>query len=810
MMYQHAHQLGNTLRHRFTLFAGVILPAVAISVEATTHVCAQMFFDPIPTSWHMFLVLLVPLAQLQVWFAIRRNDPTRLTLAGFANAAAIVISLFYSFIYFPLLPLAALTVLIALGLLPLSPFFALVTALIMRRQLRRLAAAAPRKSFPITTKGFLASLGVCIAAIGVAETPVLLTRHGLDLASSFSPQIRNEGIRFLRQYGSQDYLLRRCYDYRGHSLFVLDEWLSPDSPVKAEEARDIYYRVTGERFDASPPPRRVNARLIRQDDFDFEESADGTKTGGILQGLSLSSSRIEGTVDADGGVGHLDWTVSFENNSDSDKEARAEIQLPPGAVVSSVTHWMAGVDEDAQFTGRSSFVPAGGSPYLRRPRVVVTTAGRDRVMVQTYPVPVSGKEIKIRIGITVPLVLQTKDQARLILPYFNSRNFRIPTNLKHWVLVDSNHSLSSDYALSVRSGVRPNNLGFQLYGLFSDAELMRPETAFRLARTDSDHGIWSPNPFEVSGTIVKQSLEERTPSHLRRLVLVVDTSASMAESQAQIRSALSVLPSDMDVQLVMSDADWLHESDSEPVVSGGIGQISSFLNETTFAGGADNVPALGKAWDLATATPGNNAIVWIHSPQRTTLTSVEPLLHRLNTHFFGPSLYSVQTSPGSDEIVNKLDGINEVKSVVRLGSLRMDLERLFQQLSGQVPTLEFARSVKHQQADPALDGVKTSNELAQLWANDEVARILGARDESLKEAATILALRYKLVTPTSGAVILDPPKQLDSSDLEPLRAYATNEIAEPDLGGLFFLVFVFFVWLICVKVGKTNTVIYTT
>ncbi|HJY26404.1 MAG TPA: hypothetical protein VJ306_00125, partial [Pyrinomonadaceae bacterium] len=74
------------------MFAGVILPAVAISVEATTHVCAQMFFDPIPTSWHMFLVLLVPLAQLQVWFAIRRNDPTRLTLAGFANAAAIVIS----------------------------------------------------------------------------------------------------------------------------------------------------------------------------------------------------------------------------------------------------------------------------------------------------------------------------------------------------------------------------------------------------------------------------------------------------------------------------------------------------------------------------------------------------------------------------------------------------------------------------------------------------------------------------------------------------------------------------------------------
>jgi hypothetical protein len=179
----------------------------------------------------------------------------------------------------------------------------------------------------------------------------------------------------------------------------------------------------------------------------------------------------------------------------------------------------------------------------------------------------------------------------------------------------------------------------------------------------------------------------------------------------------------------------------------------------------------------------------------------------MSADYFGPSLYSVQTSAGSDEIVKKLDGINEVKSVVRLGSLRMDLERLFQQLSGQVPTLEFVRSVKHPQLDVSLDGVETSN-LAQLWANDEVARILNARDESLKEAATILALRYRLVTPTSGAVILDTPKQLDNSDLEPVTSPLT-EAAEPDIGGLFFIVFIFFVWLIYVKIRKTNVVVYT-
>ena len=52
--------------NRFTFFAGVILPTISITVEATTHICAGVFFDPIPTIWHLMLVIFVPLAQLQV------------------------------------------------------------------------------------------------------------------------------------------------------------------------------------------------------------------------------------------------------------------------------------------------------------------------------------------------------------------------------------------------------------------------------------------------------------------------------------------------------------------------------------------------------------------------------------------------------------------------------------------------------------------------------------------------------------------------------------------------------------------------
>ena len=808
MMYQHGQQLGLTSTQKFNLVAGVILPAIAITVEATTKLCAQMLVDPVPTSWHLLLVLLVPLAQLQVWFAIQRKDPTRLRLAGMANAAVIGISLFYSIVFLPLIPIAALTLLIVLGLLPLAPFFSLLTAIIMRIQLRRIAATAPQKPFPIRAGSFFVLLGLTLAVIGLVELPAILTRHGLQMATSGSPHSRTEGIRFLRDYGNRDYMLRSCYDQFGRSFDLIGFLLSQGTSVKATEAREIYYRVTGETFDMSPPPRTVNGRVIQQEDYEFDENADGTRTPGIAKGLYLSTSNLDGSVDADGGVGNLNWTIAFQNLSNSNREVRAEIQLPPGAVVSDVSHWFEGTLRETEFTDRSLMNMPGPRREDRSLRLLVTTTGRDRVMLQSSPVPAYNNAVKIRIGITVPLVLQTKDQARLILPYFVSRNFHILHHTRHWILIDSKHPLNSDFGLALHSVARSDTNGYQLWGQFSDADLMRPETALRLARTDSDHGIWSHNPFEVDGSIVTQSVEERTPAHLRRIVIVVDTSASMAEWQPQIKAALYTLASDVDVQLVLADAEWLHETDRENFVASGVNSASALLSSVPFEGGADNAPALIKAWDLATATPGNNAIVWIHSPQRTLLEPIDPLINKWAERFYGPSLYSVQTSVGSDAIAKRLDGINEVKSVIRLGTLRQDLEQLFGQLSGRLTSFEFVRSVKRPDSQPGLDGLETSDHLARLWANDEVARILNAKDDSLRTPAAMLALRYKLVTPASGAVIQEVPTQLNNSDLKSFDEPTFVAAAEPDFASLLLLACFFFGWIIFLKTRKASTGAY--
>ena len=62
-------------------------------------------------------------------------------------------------------------------------------------------------------------------------------------------------------------------------------------------------------------------------------------------------------------------------------------------------------------------------------------------------------EMKIRIGITVPVLLEDKNMALMLLPHFNQRNFRIPDEVTHSVWIESKNRLFSENPLL--------NAGFQ-------------------------------------------------------------------------------------------------------------------------------------------------------------------------------------------------------------------------------------------------------------------------------------------------------------------------------------------------------------
>ncbi len=114
----------------FVVLFGIILPAVTLYIEITSHMCAEEFFDPIPTIWHILLVAFVPLANLAVLIGVRREKTDGLPLLQFINGIALGIALIYTCWFLLLSPLAIIAIIFfGLGLLPLAPLFSFLSAL---------------------------------------------------------------------------------------------------------------------------------------------------------------------------------------------------------------------------------------------------------------------------------------------------------------------------------------------------------------------------------------------------------------------------------------------------------------------------------------------------------------------------------------------------------------------------------------------------------------------------------------------------------------------------------------------------------
>jgi hypothetical protein len=762
----------------FTMLGGIVLPAISILVETTSHICAETFFDPIPTTWHVVMVVFVPLAQLQVWLAVEKGSTERPVLLGLANAAAIGISLFYTIIYLPLLPLAfAALIFMGLGVLPMAPLFSLVSAIVLRRKLRRIAPP----SHAVRWRGLVVGLALSLAAVVPVELPIAMTRVGLQMASrASSPERRTRGLRLLRDYGNRDYLLRACYERTGEAdltgfLFSLKD------PVTPFEAREIYYRLTGETFDTSRPPKRLKGELRPEDTFDFDPDQGGERIAGKLKGLSLSGSLMDGSVDADAAVGYVEWTLTFKNVSGTQREARAEVQLPPGGVVSRLTLWVNNEPREAAFAGRARTRAAYQEVVHveRRDPVLVTTAGRDRVLVQAYPVPPQGGELKLRFGISVPLVLEDRSRGLLRLPHFLDRNFGIPEEVKHSVWVESKRPLEAES--NRMRAERPEENVYALRGTYSDAELSDPANVVRAERDAGVAEVWTRDPSKPR-EVIRQFIREGETLAPSRVVLVVDTSRSMKEHAAEIAAALKSLPPNVETRLILADGNGAYEEGfSQHAASGNASELARLVEAVSFEGGADNVPALTKAWEVAAERQGG-VVVWVHGAQGLQMWPVAELRRVIERRADGPVLYTVQAANGADRIEEGLDGVHSVKAVPRLGRLQSDLERLFAQLSGQRRTLEFVRvSEKLARGADSPGGKETSSHLARLWANDEVARLMTSQEKDANERAVQVAAQYQLVTPVSGAVVLETAQQYDKAGLQPVEAGTVPTIPEPEM-----------------------------
>ena len=534
------------------LFFGVLYPAIVIAIELATRMCAEAFFDPMPTYGHVLAASLVPAGNLLVWGYLQNGKPRSTTWVAFANGVTIAIAGLYALLFLPLLPIALLAIIVAVGLLPLAPLASFVCAL-------RLRAALHDRDKPASSRRpLLGGIVAGFALLLALDIPPAATRLGIQWAASSVPSERERGLTLLRTLGDDDLLLRLCYGATARpsgllSAFVVfgdSIWLDQRQRQIASspaEAREIYYRVHGEPFNARPAPFE-KGKWSRFADFQFDNDHGGTQVGGRLKGLHMVSSRMDGSISGDDAVAYLEWTVEFRNSEPTDREARLQLALPPGGVVSRATLWVNGEEREAAYGGRGEVRAAYQRVAVqqRRDPLLVTTKGADRVLAQAFPVPRNGGTIKFKLGITAPMELIDASKARLTLPALVDRNFSFAADTSHSVWIESKQPLAASMPGATAS--RVDDRLFRVAGSVNDRDLSRLRQVITVDR-NPDTGRLAARLGE--GELVAQEVTRGTPA-AAALMLVIDGSARLADTSAKLIEALDAIPPDIKVGAIIA------------------------------------------------------------------------------------------------------------------------------------------------------------------------------------------------------------------------------------------------------------------
>lgn len=770
------------------IFFGVLLPLGTLVVERALGICAEVYLNPIPTKWHALLIALVGVANATAIWQLRRQalqaPVCTCALLGFGIGTSAVYALFMA----PLYPLTcgiilfsagALFLPAALALLPLSPGLSGAVALSLLYRTARPHRGARRKLTAAAGGGFLAAWLVLFGL----EIPTWLAR--LALSDERAPLIgHSTAVNALRALGDEESILRVAYG-EPRALAGLSAWAfsthrsifwnpAVSQSFEPERAQQLYFEVTGNAYNRFPRPAGTKPWLAW---FRGDLQLGTQSVGEASDEIALASSNLDLSLAPDRGLGYTEWTMVFRNSSEIDREARGLVRLPAGSVVSRATLWVNGVEQEAAFGSATAVTQAYQRVVARRrDPLLVTWAGPDRIFVQCFPVPAHG-EMKIRIGLSQPLEPGTGTRMLATLPGFLEQNFSVAESLHHHVWIESSGALSSTRGELAQDST-PQTAAALRGDLTGTVDLS--QVIITSLRSSSELDTRSLDTTASPPRIIEQSIGVRSVEGIHRAVLVIDGSASLNGVQGDLAAALKALPSTALLSVILAD--------DEPRLLTGSALVAP--TERAFAdavealrlrrarGGRLNLGALRTALDEADKAQ-TRAIIWIHGPQPVLSPDADAIRQHLSRRPVPYEIISIPIVDGPDRISEALSAAITIRELRPRAGEGSDLKNLLvgvftggeqQQL---IRTATLATGAP-ETVPPVLP------HLNRLWAADEVSRMLGTRRTESRQAATELATRYRIVTPVSGAVVLESAAALTAQGLEPSPVASVPVIPEPE------------------------------
>lgn len=735
-----------------SLVLGVIFPLIVLGVELTCRLCTNAFFDPIPTWWHVLMIAYVAYANAWAWTVLRNPGFKPGQREGLIIGAAIGISFIYTLRFLPLAPLGFFFCICwGMGLLVFGPMLSCIVAGKLANRLSYDDPKAKTNPNPAVQRCILPGFVIGVSCIFLAEMPYTVTRQGVLQALSTNATEARNGINLLRNFGSQHELLRLCYSDKLQMADFLQVAFARRAEINQEKARNVFYRVTGMPFNKEKYPKELLGSIDTVWDWGWDSDRGGESVGGRIDQLSLKTSELDVVCDPNSASADMQWTLVFENMSNAQAEARTQIKLPPGAVVSDLTLWINGVPQPAAFAGKSKVRRAYQTVVTqRRDPVLVTNVGGDRVMLQCFPVPVKGT-MKTRVRIASPMLIE-KETSTLVLPKLVENNFDVFSYMKTSISSTTPFVSNPPSLIVDKSQIEK----FSAKGVIDQNKLKSTVEPIVFRRNPDAQSVSKLFTVGSTSNVLTQKIELVHQPPSKNVVVVIDGSTSMRPHAKEISEALSAISDSLPWSVVLAadevsaltPKDELYRKLTPKLVAANLATLR-------FEGGPDNASALLAALNIAGYSP-DTKILWLHGPQPLLFEDVRKFEQLKNS----PKVYSFEVESGPNIVEEKLAPYITFQDIPRFGTVEDDLKKTIRHLNDGADLYTAVRTVTKSNSagrDPLHD------ELIKLWAADKVHSDLkmGYEDNAVKTAST-----YRVVTPVSGAVVLETARDYAINNLE--------------------------------------------